>query len=122
MSRTSMRNSILQFLAPPVFPDDEEKTRAAELLNVILIAQVLLGLLSLAALSLGRTAPLQTYVAVVIFVFLMVLLQIPMRRGLVQPAAYAVVALFTAVLTFVIFNGGTIRAPGIILYTLTIIM
>src|SRR6185436_12833238 len=97
-------------------------TRAAELLNVVLIAQTLLGVLSLAALLLGGTAPLQTYIAVVIFVILMVLLHIPMRRGFVTPVAYATVALFTAVLTFAIFSGGTIRAPGIILYTLTIIM
>ena len=117
-----MSNSILKFLAPPVFPDDEEKTRAAELLNVVLIAQTLLGVLSLAALLLGGTAPLQTYIAVVIFVILMVLLHIPMRQGFVTPVAYATVALFTAVLTFAIFSGGTIRAPGIILYTLTIIM
>ena len=117
-----MSNPILKFLAPPVFPDDEEKTRAAELLNVVLITQALLGLLSLAALLLGRTAPLQTYIAIVIFVFFMVLLQIPMRRGFVTPVAYAAVALFTTVLTFSIYSGGTIRAPGIILYTLTIIM
>jgi len=117
-----MSSSILKFLAPPVFPDDEEKTRAAELLNVVLIAQTLLGVLSLAALLLGGTAPLQTYIAVVIFVILMVLLHIPMRQGFVTPVAYATVALFTAVLTFAIFSGGTIRAPGIILYTLTIIM
>jgi GAF domain-containing protein len=122
MRQTSMSNSILKFLAPPVFPDDEEKTRAAELLNVVLIAQTLLGVLSLAALLLGGTAPLQTYIAVVIFVILMVLLHIPMRQGFVTPVAYATVALFTAVLTFAIFSGGTIRAPGIILYTLTIIM
>jgi GAF domain-containing protein/uncharacterized membrane protein YozB (DUF420 family) len=119
---TSMSNPILKFLAPPVFPDDEEKTRAAELLNVVLITQALLGLLSLAALLLGRTAPLQTYIAIVIFVFVMVLLQIPMRRGFVTPVAYAAVAVFTTVLTFSIYSGGTIRAPGIILYTLTIIM
>ena len=117
-----MSNSILNFLAPPVFPDDEEKTRAAELLNVVLIAQTLLGVLSLAALLLGGSAPFQTYIAVVIFVILMVLLQIPLRRGFVTPVAYATVALFTVVLTFSIFSGGTIRAPGIILYTLTIIM
>jgi GAF domain-containing protein len=119
---TSMSNPILKFLAPPVFPDDEEKTRAAELLNVVLITQALLGLLSLAALLLGRTAPVQTYIAIVIFVFVMVLLQIPMRRGFVTPVAYAAVAVFTTVLTFSIYSGGTIRAPGIILYTLTIIM
>jgi GAF domain-containing protein len=117
-----MSNPILKFLAPPVFPDDEEKTRAAELLNVILITQALLGLLSLAALLLGRTAPLQTYIVIVIFVFLMALLQIPMRRGFVTPVAYAAVALFTTALTFSIYTNGTIRAPAIILYTLTIIM
>ena len=117
-----MSNPILKFLAPPVFPDDEEKTRAAELLNVILITQALLGLLSLAALLLGRTAPLQTYIVIVIFVFGMALLQIPMRRGFVKPVAYAAVALFTAALTFSIYTNGTIRAPAIILYTLTIIM
>ena len=117
-----MSNPILKFLAPPVFPEDEEKTRAAELLNVILITQALLGLLSLAALLLGRTAPLQTYIVIVIFVSLMALLQIPMRRGFVTPVAYAAVALFTVALTFSIYTNGTIRAPAIILYTLTIIM
>ena len=117
-----MFNSIRRFFAPPVFSDDEEKTRAAELLNTVLIALTLLLFIALVALLLGGSGRYQVYIVVGVFNLVLALLQIPMRRGYVIPVGYATVILFTGVLTFAIMNGGTVRAPGVSLYTLTIIM
>ena len=44
-----MINSVRQFLAPPVFPDDEDKTRAAQVLNTLLLGTM--GVLVLAGIA-----------------------------------------------------------------------
>ncbi len=122
MDRVNMFDSIRRYLAPPVFPEDEDKTRAAELLNTILIALTLLSFLAFVALLLGGSGLLGVYIVVGVFNLVLVLLQIPMRRGDVIPVAYVTVLLFTIVITFVLLNGGTVRAPGVALYTTTILI
>lgn len=117
-----MFDVIRDFIAPPVFPDDEEKTRAAELLNIVLIALTTLLFFAFAALILGGSGLRQVYIIVGIFALILVALQLPMRRGYVKEVAYLIVILFTGVLTFAIFNGGSIRAPGVALYTITVII
>jgi GAF domain-containing protein len=117
-----MFETIRRFFVPPVFPDDEEKTRAAELLNTVLIALNLLLIVAFIALIFGGTGRFQVFVVVGVSAFVLGLLQIPMRRGNVKEVSYLTVFIFTGVLTFAIVNGGTIRAPGVALFTLSIIM
>jgi GAF domain-containing protein len=117
-----MFESIRRFFAPPVFPDDEEKTRAAELLNTVLMALNILFFVALIALILGGTGRLQVFIAVGVSAVALGVLQVPMRRGYVKQVGYLTVFIFTGVLTFAIVNGGTIRAPGVALFTLSVIM
>lgn len=117
-----MLDLIRDFISPPVFPGDEEKTRAAELLNIVLIALSALLFFALVALLLGGSGLRQVYFLVAVFGLTLIFLQVPMRRGYVREVAYLTIILFTVVLTFAVYNGGSIRAPGVTLYTLTVII
>ena len=117
-----MLNSIRQLFSPPIFPDDEEKTRAAELLNTVLIALTLLFFVALAALIWGGTGRYQIYIGVGVFTLVLVALQAPMRRGRVKLVGVLTIVIFTAVFTFALVNAGTVRVPGIALLTLSVIM
>ena len=46
---------IKRFFSPPIFPNDEERTRTAELLNTVLLALMTLALVALLAFALGGT-------------------------------------------------------------------
>lgn len=111
-----------ELLAPPVFPGDEEKTRSAELLNTILVALSALGSLLLVVLVVGRIVPLQTIIAVAIFILAMVFLQYPARRGFIKQVSFTVVVLFTGVLTYALTVIGTVRSPSVSLYILIVII
>lgn len=117
-----MLDFIQNLLTPPVFPDDDEKTRSAELLNTILIALSGLGFLLLIALVVGNIVPPRTSVAVAVFVLATGLLQIPARRGYIRQVSYIVVALFTLVLTYALTIIGTVRSPSVALFVLVIII
>src|SRR5688572_9476283 len=101
-----MLKKIVHFLSPPVFADDEEKTRKAYLLNVITISSLF------GALLYGLFAPPERlpYIWLAIGVVLTVWLLI--RRGYVNAASIAMVTGISAILVISIFTGGGVRAPG----------
>ena len=113
---------IRRFFSPPIFEGNEEKTRTAELLNTVLIALTVLGTLALLSIFLGQTASAAIYVIVVIFIILTVLMQIPMRLGYIKPVGFLAVLFFTVTVSLALMNGGSIRAPAVTFYILTIIM
>ncbi len=108
--------------APPVFEGDEEKTRAAELLNVILNTLIVVIALALVGLTLGRTARPAIYVSVAIFFLLLILMKVPANQGYTKQVSIAMVILVTATLTLALAIGGSIRAPAIVLYILASVM
>ena len=108
--------SIRRFLAPPVFPDDEEKNRAASLLNTILLSLTFLIILLIFGIWLGGQFRLATYILIGIFLLVVLGLQIPMRRGYVRLASSILVILFVLLVTFTLASAGTVRAPGIVFY------
>jgi len=117
-----MFNGFRRFLPPPVFPQNEEKSRAAELLNIVLIALSFLSFIALIALILGHSRRYQIYIVVALFALVLPILQVPMRRGYVRQVGYLTIFIFTGGLTFAILNGGTIRAPEVSLFSLIVII
>jgi GAF domain-containing protein len=113
-----MLNFIKSLISPPVFADDEEKTRGAELLNVILNTLIVAIFLAIIAILLGRTSPPAVLTVVSLFFILLVLLKIPLRLGFIKQSSIAIVILLTSVLTLVLALGGTIRAPAVVFYIL----
>jgi GAF domain-containing protein len=119
-----MRNTIRRFLAPPVFPGDQDKTRRARLLNIILLTQgiVLLTLLAATVVSLllgNRDSDLGVMATALLAVGLW---QFLMRRGQVSLSSAGMIALFTFSITLVIALGGTIRSPGAAYYPLVVVL
>jgi hypothetical protein len=97
---------IIQFLAPPVFEADEEKTRNAYLLNVIAISS-LVGALLYCLFSPAERLP---YIVLAIAILLTVWQA--MRRGYVRAASIALITGISAVFVISVFTGGGVRAPA----------
>jgi GAF domain-containing protein len=117
-----MFNSIKRLLSPPVFHGDEERTRAAELLNTVLLGLTALSVTALVILIQGGTALASAYIVVGIFLLLLIAFQIPMRMGYVKPVGIAVIILFTLTITLAVASGGTVRVPGVALFVAAIVM
>jgi len=101
-----MLQKIAKFFAPPVFPDDEEKTRLARLLNMISITVMLLVMMfSVPALvmtpELGRIAI--EFVLLVLAIGILVML----RRGSVREAGFLLSLIIWSMVTY-----GTYEASG----------
>lgn len=117
-----MLTMIRNFFSAPVFQDDEEKNRAAELLHTILVTLTFVGVLGCVAALLGNNIPPLVYVFAAGFSFILLLLQIPFRRGYIKLVSTIVVINTTSIVTLVIFVSGTIRIPIIVMYMLASIM
>ena len=117
-----MFNSIKDLLSPPIFPGNEEKTRAAEILNTVLLGLTTLSAVSLVVLLQARAVLPSAYIIVSAFLFILILLQAPMRMGYIKPVGVAVITLFTLTITLAIISGGTTRVPGVALYVAAIVM
>ena len=112
-----MLNSIKNFFSAPIFEDDEEKTRSAELLNTILVNGYLLVLLILIAFIIGN-AIMAMVIPVVILFFLFFFIHIILKLGYLKPATYSLITIVTIILTAAIAAGGTIRVSSLSFYIL----
>src|SRR5688500_11389132 len=100
-----MFKRIIHFLSPPVFADDEEKTRTANILNMIAIISFFTALLY------GFMTPAERlpYIGLAIGVILTAWLT--NRRGYVETAAITMVTGISAVFVISVFTGGGVRSP-----------
>lgn len=115
---------LRQFFAAPVF-EDEDKTRAAGLLNAMLL--VTLGLCLATALAMALVAP-QAFVSnvnnLVIFgtwIALALALQLLLRRGHVRLASLITISALWAIVTFVLYHFEGIANPMAGAYFLCIV-
>jgi two-component system cell cycle sensor histidine kinase/response regulator CckA len=104
---------VARLLAPPIF-EDEEKTRRASLLNVILLAAfVIAALLTLAAplLSVAQDTTISEITVGVITAALILAMWLIMRRGHVTLASLLLSSTMLVNTTIVVYFIGSIRAP-----------
>ena len=122
-----MLTKIGRLFAPPVFEGDEDKTRAARLLNVILLTILVLPVLLIAWLLASLGVPtefgewypiLSSAVLDVIVVILLVLL----HRGYVAPVSTIVCLVIWGIVTVWIYSAGGIRDTTLTGYFLVIAM
>src|SRR3990167_7992292 len=120
-----MLNRFRRFLKPPVF-EDEDKTRAARLLNTILVTlTVTLPILiagALAGRAAGAIVPPAIYVIVTTLWVMVQGLGLLLRRGRVAVAGFGLVLMMFAAVTMVLAAQGTIRAPATSFYILVIVI
>jgi PAS domain S-box-containing protein len=110
-----------KWLAPPVFEDDEEKTRKASLLNVILLA------LFAAVALYGGFAPIEPTLwirrAIILVPFLSVILTLwwATRRGYVRFAGEAVVVAIWTMFSLALGYGAGYNNPAFMGYVIVVV-
>ncbi|MBP6209639.1 MAG: GAF domain-containing protein [Anaerolineales bacterium] len=106
-----MMNSIRSFFTPPVFENDEEKTRTANILYRVLTATYLLLPLSLIVLifnpNIGRIyLPVSLFIVIIVTIFMIVA-----RRGQIRGVSMAVITSFLLLSTLVEINANGESRP-----------
>jgi GAF domain-containing protein len=123
-----MQNKFRNFLLPPVFVEDQTRTRVAGLLNVVLLALLSLALLTLPImLSLSMQgaerrpmATVELLFTIFFVVFLIVLRQL-LFRGIVAPVAWVVLISQWLATAYLIYNYGSISNILPILFVLSLL-
>jgi len=100
-----MFKRLKQFLAPPVFADDEEKTRNARLLNVITLSS-LLGALTYSLIApAGHAIYARLGIGVTLIVWLV------MQRGHIRAASITLVAGVVILIAGLVIAAGGVNTP-----------
>src|SRR5262245_40699884 len=113
-----MLTRFRQWLAPPVFENDETKTRKAGLLNSVLVASVAAILTLIGGGLLGKN--IRPFALAVLGAALIVLfgLRWLMRRGHIAFTSVACSLALSFFTTLALASQGTMRAPGIVFFVL----
>jgi PAS domain S-box-containing protein len=112
---------IKRLLAAPVFAD-EDKTRVASLLNIILYATLLINLLYSASLLFTIPEPAPNLVVNAVLFLLQLCTLLFMRRGQVHVASFILVGAIWLYGNFVILFFGGSQSPAVIIYSLVIVI
>ncbi len=116
-----MMLQIKRWLAPPVFPDDEPKTRRAILLNSALLTSMVLALCLIAGNLAGGTVPAVVTGLDIGLVAMCLALRRWAYQGRVGLASGALLAVGLVGITLAVTMLGTIRTPSTALYMLLVI-
>ena len=118
-----MLNTLRTYLSPPVFPEDENKTRSARHINIIsLISSILLIVLFFARVMLG-VSPLDiSSLTLLAIIVVLLIVWFVMRAGAVQLAGYMNVSVLWLACTFLAFTGSGLRGMGFVSYFLVILL
>jgi len=119
-----MRKTLYRFLAPPVFPEDEDKTRSAAILNVIgwstlLIVLVILLLRIIQGQDVNQVEVNSALITVSVAVLLMIFLT---HRGFVRAASVLLVGAVWIGLGFLTWAADGIRDVSFFGYVIPILM
>lgn len=122
--RKQMLTSLANWFHPPIFPQDEDQTRRALLLNVILnIILIALPVFFIAAILGGHIPRIERILIVIICAWLAILgIRLLMLAGKVAMAATFTVIITFLATTLVVYNLGTIRAAATSFYLLAIVI
>lgn len=120
-----MLTSIRKFFSAQVFPENEEKTRRARLLHVILVAQTYVLLLAMAGTVIPITQGDDRFFELGVMttgLLLIVFWRFLMSRGMVSVPSIGMLIFFLLSITMILVSGGTIRSAGVVYYPAIVIM
>ena len=119
-----MLKTLMQWLQAPKFPEDEDKTRSALLLNVILNTFLVALPVIIFGAILSRNIPrAEGNIIIVALAWLTIFgTKLVMHSGRVTLAGMLTVVIIFIATTLAIYNIGTIRAPATSFYPLTIVL
>jgi GAF domain-containing protein len=118
-----MLNTLRKVLTPPTFPDDENKTRSAYYLNIILWASVaaLLVFLGIRVYQGNALFAASNLVLITLFGAVVIALII-MRMGAIRLAASIHVSIIWLASTFLALSGSGIRGSGFVSYFVVMLL
>lgn len=117
-----MGKIIHRLFAAPVFPEDEDKSRVAGLLHVILLVTIgLSGAFTLLTLWLGSGYYTGVIVGMVWLIVACVILEGVMRLGYVRLAGVAFCLILLSLETGMVYSTGTVRSPITSVYMICIV-
>jgi len=119
-----MLTTFIRWFHAPTFPNNEDKTRSALLLNVVLNTFLLaLPMLILGAILGGNVPRLERNITILVLTWLTIFgTRLIMLSGRLAIAGILTVTTLYIAVTLVIYNLGTIRAPATSFYLLAIVM
>ena len=118
-----MMMAILEkWLAPPVFPDDEARTRRASLLNIALLCTIIFAVGSCVANLVNAKISVPLVVSGFLLVTLALLSRYWMYQGKVTFASLLVIFIGFVYITATSVTFGTLRTPATAIYGLIIIV
>lgn len=104
---------LLAFFSPSVFPDDDDKTLRAALLNGVFLVAIVVTLVILLGIWLGGRTPAPAVQVVIVFLSVTLGLYFLLRRRHVQLASYVLLLNLFLVVTTTTALLGTVRVPVI---------
>jgi signal transduction histidine kinase len=118
-----MLKTITRWIRPPLFPGEEDKTRSAFLLNVILNTFLVALPIFIIGITAGNNTP---RIEKVVFIVAIAWLAIIVNKMLIVSGHVLVAGVFAVVIIFVsttlvVYHLGTIRAPATTIYLLAIV-
>src|SRR5512133_948697 len=117
-----MLESMRRFFTPPVFPDDEERTRLARLLNIILPSLAVISFLAAGFSGIaGSLAPLITTLTLILAGLYIMLWRL-LYRGYTRASQILVPLQNWVIMTYGIYLVGGIHAPATASLSVVIIM
>ena len=118
-----MQNMLRTYLSPPVFPEDENKTRAAYYINVIALVSILVLALFFGIRVLSGNSPLEVanLILLALIVALLVVWSV-MKTGAVQLAGYIHISTIWVASTLLALGGNGIRGTGFVSYFVVMLL
>jgi PAS domain S-box-containing protein len=116
-----MSERIQRWLAPPIFPD-EDRTRAANLLNLILWTMVAITLVYTGLAPWTHEQPVPVFVAGAVLMPLWFAGLFLIRRGRVKVVGIALTAILWIVSTAIAVAAGGVSSPSLLNYTAIILI
>lgn len=118
-----MRSTFQDFLSPPVFPEDDSKTRSARYINTIVLYSIPALVIFLFVRLIQGNALLESANLVLLFLTALLLLVWGiMRSGNVRLAGYIYISTIWLASTLLALNGSGIRGSGFVSYFVVMLL
>lgn len=118
-----MLNTIRKYLAPPVFPEDEDKTRSAFYINIIVLVSIgVLFLFFLARIAQGNSPFGLSSLILLGLIIGLIVVWVLMKNGAVRLAAAIHIGMIWTASTVLALNGSGVRGTGFTSYFVVMLL
>ena len=112
-----------KFLSSPVFPEDEEKTRIAYYISIIVPSAIITMLLLIITRLRHGVSPLDfSVITLLVLTIGLLIAWLFVKNGTVQIASYTTVILLCIASTYLVFNVNGIRGVGYVSYFVVMLL